>query len=236
MELMGDVMPQWKWSASLPFTKNIQTYHCEYNKNKYLFPRDWMLVLPISGSCARVNDSRERAVLSLFRLFKPFKTRTDQIDQMTQFYAIPVFLEARGSVVGWGTMLQARRSRVWFPMGSLDFSIDIIFKPHYDSVVGSASNRNEYQESSWGWRAAGAQGWQPYRHLWAHCLGNMGASTPHNPMGLHGPLQGQLYLFFYLPIFLTRVCACVRVSVCESEREQTSNKYITLFLHPVLLR
>jgi hypothetical protein len=32
---------------------------------------------------------------------------------------------ARGSVVGWGTMLQAGRSRVWFPM-SLDFSIDLI--------------------------------------------------------------------------------------------------------------
>jgi hypothetical protein len=33
---------------------------------------------------------------------------------------------ARGSVVGWGTMLQAGRSRVRFPMRSLDFSIDLI--------------------------------------------------------------------------------------------------------------
>jgi hypothetical protein len=41
--------------------------------------------------------------------------------------------ETRGSVIGWGTMLQGGRSRVRFPM-SLD----------------SASNRNEYQESSWG--------------------------------------------------------------------------------------
>jgi hypothetical protein len=32
----------------------------------------------------------------------------------------------RGSVVGWGTMLQAGRSRVRFPMKSLDFSIDLI--------------------------------------------------------------------------------------------------------------
>jgi hypothetical protein len=30
---------------------------------------------------------------------------------------------ARGSVVRWGNMLQARRSRVWFPMRPLDFSI-----------------------------------------------------------------------------------------------------------------
>jgi hypothetical protein len=29
-----------------------------------------------------------------------------------------------------------------------------------------------------------------YRHLWADCLENMEASTSHNPMGLHGPLQG----------------------------------------------
>jgi hypothetical protein len=33
---------------------------------------------------------------------------------------------ARHSVVGWGTMLQAGRSRVRFPMRSLDFSIDLI--------------------------------------------------------------------------------------------------------------
>jgi hypothetical protein len=33
---------------------------------------------------------------------------------------------ARGSVVGYGTMLQARRSRVRFLMRSLDFSIDLI--------------------------------------------------------------------------------------------------------------
>jgi hypothetical protein len=33
---------------------------------------------------------------------------------------------ARGSVVGWDTMLQALRSRVRFPMRSLDFSSDLI--------------------------------------------------------------------------------------------------------------
>jgi hypothetical protein len=29
----------------------------------------------------------------------------------------------------------------------------------------------------------------PYRHLWADSLENVGASTSHNPMGLHGLLQ-----------------------------------------------
>jgi hypothetical protein len=47
-------------------------------------------------------------------------------------------------------MLQAGRSRVRFPMGSLNVSIDLILQPHYGPGVDSASNRNEYQESSWG--------------------------------------------------------------------------------------
>jgi hypothetical protein len=53
--------------------------------------------------------------------------------------------EARGSVFGWGTILQARRSRVRFLMRSLDFSIDLIL-PEADW----ASNRKEYQEPPWG--------------------------------------------------------------------------------------
>jgi hypothetical protein len=74
-----------------------------------------------------------------------------------------------GSIVGWGTMLQAGRSR-----------------PRVDS----ASNRNEYQESSWGVKGG--------RRLRLTALPtpvsqlsreNVGASTSHNPMGLHGLLQ-----------------------------------------------
>jgi hypothetical protein len=37
-----------------------------------------------------------------------------------------LFLGARGSVVSWGTMLQAGRPLVQLPMRSLDFSIDLI--------------------------------------------------------------------------------------------------------------
>jgi hypothetical protein len=44
-------------------------------------------------------------------------------------------------------MLQPGRSRVRFPMRSLYFSVDL--QPHYGPEVDSASNRNEYQESSW---------------------------------------------------------------------------------------
>jgi hypothetical protein len=31
-------------------------------------------------------------------------------------------------------------------------------------------------------------------NLWANCLENVGASTSHKPIGVHGLLQGQLYL------------------------------------------
>jgi hypothetical protein len=41
---------------------------------------------------------------------------------------------------------------------------------------------------------AGAQDWQPYRHLWADCLDNVRSLTSHNPIGLQGLLRGQLYL------------------------------------------
>jgi hypothetical protein len=37
-----------------------------------------------------------------------------------------VYMGARGRVVGSGTMLQAGRSRVRFPMRTLDFSVDLI--------------------------------------------------------------------------------------------------------------
>jgi hypothetical protein len=47
-------------------------------------------------------------------------------------------------VVGWGTVLQVGRRRVWLSMVSLEFFMDIIL-PHYGPGVDSASNRNEYQ-------------------------------------------------------------------------------------------
>jgi hypothetical protein len=42
------------------------------------------------------------------------------------YYLLLLLMGARGSVVGWGTMLQAGRSRVRFPMRSLDFLIVLI--------------------------------------------------------------------------------------------------------------
>jgi hypothetical protein len=49
----------------------------------------------------------------------------------------------------------------------------------------------------WPWDRLSLQGWQPHRHLWADCLGNVRASKFHKPMGLHGLLQGYIYAFFF---------------------------------------
>ena len=52
--------------------------------------------------------------------------------------------------------LQAARSRVRFPMVSLEFFIDISFRPHCGLGVDSTSNINEYQEYFLGVKTAGA--------------------------------------------------------------------------------
>jgi hypothetical protein len=59
---------------------------------------------------------------------------------------------ARGSVGGWVTMLQAGRKVVGSILNEVIgyFQLTESFQPHYGPRVDSASNRNEYQESSWG--------------------------------------------------------------------------------------
>jgi hypothetical protein len=48
-------------------------------------------------------------------------------------------------------MLQSGRSRVLSPHDIIGFfSIDLILPAHYGPGVDSVSNRNEYQEYSWG--------------------------------------------------------------------------------------
>jgi hypothetical protein len=41
--------------------------------------------------------------------------------------------------------------------------------------------------------AAGAQGWQSHRHLWADCVDNVRSLPSHTPIGLHCLLRGYLY-------------------------------------------
>jgi hypothetical protein len=57
---------------------------------------------------------------------------------------------ARGSVVGWDTMQQPGRPRIRFLMSLKCFQLTRSSQPQYDAAVDWASNRNQYQESSWG--------------------------------------------------------------------------------------
>jgi hypothetical protein len=89
--------------------------------------------------------SRGHAIILFLRLFNPLNSAVmKEFGFFRSRDLISIIhinlLRTRGSVVVWGTMLKARRSRVRFTM-SLDVSVE-----HY----GHACNRNENQESSWG--------------------------------------------------------------------------------------
>jgi hypothetical protein len=98
---------------------------------------------------------------------------------------------ARGSVVGWGTMLQAERSR-----GSIPDQVTRFFiSPNFSSstvVLGSTHPLTEMST----WNLPGGKG-LPARKakklttkLCADWLENVRASTSHHPISLHGLLQG----------------------------------------------
>jgi hypothetical protein len=70
------------------------------------------------------------------------------------------------------------------------FQLTESFQPQYDPGVDSASNRNEYQKSSWGVKGGRRIGLTTLPSFVSRLSRqNEGALTSHNPMGLHGLLQ-----------------------------------------------
>jgi hypothetical protein len=112
-----------------------------------------------------------------------------------------VFLPAstRGTIVHDYRLFSSTGVR--FPVRSFDFSIYLIayFKPYCGPRVDIASHRNEYLESSWGWRA-------PFRHLWADFLENLGSSTSYNPIGHHELLLHSVILLNHAITFSFELC------------------------------
>jgi len=100
---------------------------------------------------------------------------------------------ARGGAVGWCTVQQARRSRVRFPMVSLEYC-------HWHNpsghtmALGSIRHLTEMstRNTLWGLKAAGAYGWQPI--LICRLSWNLGSSNSWNPQGLSRSVQELLYI------------------------------------------
>jgi hypothetical protein len=68
-----------------------------------------------------------------------------EVTFITIFWYTLLFCGARGSAVVWGAALQVGRSRVHFPMVSLEVFIDIILLAALWPWVELAYNRYEYQ-------------------------------------------------------------------------------------------
>jgi hypothetical protein len=112
---------------------------------------------------------------------------------------------ARGSVVGWSSMLEAGSSRVRFPMSLLNFfNVPNPSSPTITLEVTDPLTEMSTRNLRGGLNRVGAYGWQLHRYLWADCLENVGSSTSHNPMGLHDLLQGYLYFLKLKLHILTR--------------------------------
>jgi hypothetical protein len=57
-----------------------------------------------------------------------------------------------------------------------------------------------------------------YRHVWAHCLDNVGSLTSHNSTGLHGLLRGWLHFLLLHWLIADAIPHILSTSTLESAR------------------
>ena len=103
----------------------------------------------------------------------------------------------RGSAVGWGTVLQAGRSRVWFSKGSLEFFSDLILPVALCSWGPHSLKHKRVPGISPGGEGGRCVGLTTLPPSYADFLKVLGTLTFTIRRGLFRSVQGQLYL--YLP-------------------------------------
>jgi hypothetical protein len=104
----------------LHFVSSAQLRFALFQAFQYSQIRVFYRTAPKAGGCSKLETSTNIT----------FSLNCDYITHGTNQWKFImcnyVKWGARGSAVGWGTILQAGRSRVRFPMRSLDSSIDLI--------------------------------------------------------------------------------------------------------------
>lgn len=115
------------------------------------------------------------------------------------------FWFTRGSVVGWGTTLEAGRPRVRSRWDHYNFSIDLILPAAPCIAFDSASNINQYHESSCGKGRP-----VPKADNLTDSLDSVGDSTSHQLMGLHN---------------LFTVAFCANTPVCSNNATEWFVRY-----------
>ena len=117
---------------------------------------------------------------------------------------------ARSGAVGWGTALQSRRSRVWFPMVSWKFLIDVNF-PAALWPWSRLSLQQKWEPGifSGGVKLAVAQGWQLY-HPHVPIVLNSGSLKFLEPSGDVQPCTGIACFTSGRPVFWTWRAQCYK--------------------------
>jgi hypothetical protein len=134
----------WDWSKNLIF--NWRRTGDRTCRNMNVLP-EWFS----NVSCGQqiVSSSDQSLTCDLQVTLTATPTQVPQPSKWTKSWHITswnamdyIFSSVRGSLVCWGTMLQAGRSRFRIPMRSLDFSVDLIFSSR-TLVVGSTQPLTE---------------------------------------------------------------------------------------------
>jgi hypothetical protein len=163
-----------------------------------------MTILPIVYYVFKTwyHSLRKEHKLQMFKNSMPRKIFASRMISGRLWYSFirnfVVYTGVRSSVVGWGTTLQAGRSQDQIPD-----EVDFFNLPNSSSCTIALWSTQPLKETSTR-NISGGEGWLARKadNLTAIyepiVYKNVGASTSHNPMGLHSPLQGYLYLTFTL--------------------------------------